>query len=766
MTGPNRLSRDGRLRSFWQVLAVYVGASWIVLQVVDVLKNNMGLPGWVFPFAVVLLLIGLPVILATALIQARPPARVPPATDSSPRETDAPVSTESSRDLSPRRLFTWRNALLGGAAAFVLLTVFTTGFMFMRDRGIGPVGSLVAKGVLDERSELVLADFESRDPDLAATATEALRIDLSQSDVVRVVESSRIRGVLDRMERTSTEALDEALAREVAIREGWPAVIVGEINEAGGRYVLSARLLAASDGAELLAVRETAAEEGEIVPAVDDLSARLRERIGESYTSLRATPPLEQVTTASLDALELYSQALAADDQGDEMRGIGLLEEAVERDSAFAMAWRKLGTMLSNLGIDRLRAVEAQKKAFEHRDRLTTRERYLTEGTYYTTAGDLDRAILAYENLLEHDPEDAWALNNVAILYSARGDDEKALEFYQRSIGSDSGNTTAYGNAASTLRDLDRPEEARDMLNEALEVAPGAPSMVQRLADLELTLGEFGKAAERYESLQDLGGGTPYWRWATESEMAGLEATRGRFEESARRRERAARISEEEGWSGTSIQRAVWSSWTLLLAKRDRAGARRVLDEALSRHPIAEVPDGEAPLLPLASIQAALGREEQAEALLERQQQATVAFATGGWEVALRILAEAHLSAARGDVDQALALLEGMERTTCKACGYVWTGLIADAAGRPQEALEAYEKYVVRPWWVRTIVDSWTLGSVLERLGQLHDEQGDPQKAAVYYAQFVDLWANADADVQPRVEAARARLQEIVRERG
>jgi hypothetical protein len=51
MTGPNRPSRDGRLRSFGQVLAVYIGASWVVLQVVDVLKNNMGLPGWVFPLA-------------------------------------------------------------------------------------------------------------------------------------------------------------------------------------------------------------------------------------------------------------------------------------------------------------------------------------------------------------------------------------------------------------------------------------------------------------------------------------------------------------------------------------------------------------------------------------------------------------------------------------------------------------------------------------------------------------------------------------------
>ncbi|MEK6255426.1 MAG: tetratricopeptide repeat protein, partial [Gemmatimonadales bacterium] len=428
MTGLNRLSRDGMLRSSWQVLAVYIGASWVVLQVVDVLKDNMGLPDWVFPFSVVLLLIGLPIMLVTAMIQGRPGAPAPEPRDSTPTS----VTSQGGSELSSRHLFTWRNALIGGAAAFVLLTAVTTGFMFMRNRGIGPVGSLVAKGVLEERSELVLADFESSDPDLAATATEALRIDLSQSDLVRVVEPARIARVLERMEREPT-SVDESLGREVAIREGWPAVIVGEINEAGGRYVLSARLLAAADGAELLSVRETAADESEIVPSVDRLSARFRERIGESYTSLRASPPLEQVTTGSLDALRLYTQALEADDRGDELRAIGLLEEAVARDSAFAMAWRKLGTIMSNLGISGAEAADAQRKAFEHRDRLTLRERYLTEGTYYTSvARDIDRAILAYESLLEHDPEDAWALNNVAILYNARGDDEKALEFYQR----------------------------------------------------------------------------------------------------------------------------------------------------------------------------------------------------------------------------------------------------------------------------------------------------------------------------------------------
>ena len=62
--------------------------------------------------------------------------------------------------------------------------------------------------------------------------------------------------------------------------------------------------------------------------------------------------------------------------------------------------------------------------------------------------------------------------------------------------------------------------------------------------------------------------------------------------------------------------------------------------------------------------------------------------------------------------------------------------------------------------------DNELRGPTLERVGQLYDEAGDLENAAVYYARFVELWADADAELQPRVEVARERLGEIIRERG
>ncbi|MEJ2541752.1 MAG: hypothetical protein P8188_17600, partial [Gemmatimonadota bacterium] len=64
------LLRETHRRSLWQVLGVYVVASWVVLQVVDTLTSVLRLPDWLPPLALVLLLVGLPIVLATAFVQS------------------------------------------------------------------------------------------------------------------------------------------------------------------------------------------------------------------------------------------------------------------------------------------------------------------------------------------------------------------------------------------------------------------------------------------------------------------------------------------------------------------------------------------------------------------------------------------------------------------------------------------------------------------------------------------------------------------------
>ena len=60
---------QGVARALFQAVAVFLGAAWVVLQVIDLLTERLGLPEWVFPTALVLLAVGLLVVLEPAWVQ-------------------------------------------------------------------------------------------------------------------------------------------------------------------------------------------------------------------------------------------------------------------------------------------------------------------------------------------------------------------------------------------------------------------------------------------------------------------------------------------------------------------------------------------------------------------------------------------------------------------------------------------------------------------------------------------------------------------------
>ena len=64
-----KLMGEAHQRSLWQIVGIYLAASWVVLQVVGQIADSLVLPAWVEPLAIILLLVGFPIVLATAFIQ-------------------------------------------------------------------------------------------------------------------------------------------------------------------------------------------------------------------------------------------------------------------------------------------------------------------------------------------------------------------------------------------------------------------------------------------------------------------------------------------------------------------------------------------------------------------------------------------------------------------------------------------------------------------------------------------------------------------------
>ena len=58
-------------------------------------------------------------------------------------------------------------------------------------------------------------------------------------------------------------------------------------------------------------------------------------------------------------------------------------------------------------------------------------------------------------------------------------------------------------------------------------------------------------------------------------------------------------------------------------------------------------------------------------------------------------------------------------------------------------------------------MDGGYLAGIYKRLGELYEAKGDTKKAATYYVSFLDLWKNADPELQPKVQDVKRRLAAI-----
>ncbi len=89
-----------------------------------------------------------------------------------------------------------------------------------------------------------------------------------------------------------------------------------------------------------------------------------------------------------------------------------------------------------------------------------------------------------------------------------------------------------------------------------------------------------------------------------------------------------------------------------------------------------------------------------------------------------------------------------------------------DLAGNADSAVAWFERHLETRVLGRLDFDNRHYPYMLRRLGELHEARGNTQQAIDYYSRFVDLWEDADAELQPIVEDVRGRLARLVGEGG
>ncbi|MDQ5858521.1 MAG: tetratricopeptide repeat protein [Acidobacteriota bacterium] len=373
--------------------------------------------------------------------------------------------------------------LLAVAAAAAVVVAAGVGYWWSRPPALP----------FEERDWVLIAQFENRTGEevFDGTLEYALERELSNSRFVNVVPRERINDALQLMRKPPDTTVDRSIGREVCLRDGGiRTLITGRVEKLDTTYVLSAALVNPSNGVTVVSFSEEAVGQREVVPAIRRLSNRVRETLGEELISIpQSEHKLERVTSPSLRALKLFTQADAVIAFENNALAEELLRQAVVEDPEFASGYMHLAYAIANQGRPREEWLPYAQKALELSERASERERYFILGSYYQMAGQPQKAMAVYETLLRVYPDHFWANANKRVRLYRQGRYREAArqQVHEAQLRPNSFRINLHA-AGELIRWGSHPFEAQPYVQGALQLASSeaARDHARDLAWLEL----------------------------------------------------------------------------------------------------------------------------------------------------------------------------------------------------------------------------------------------------------------------------------------
>jgi serine/threonine protein kinase len=346
-------------------------------------------------------------------------------------------------------------------AAVIVAAVAIAGALYLRSRQAQR---------LTGKDSIVLADFSNSTGDAIFddTLKTALTISLQQSPFLNVLPDRDVTRILKQMARPAGAKLTPELARELCQRAESKAYIAGAIGSLGSKYVLELKAVNCQSGDTLADEQVTAESKDKVLQTLGETAAKLRGQLGESLATVQKFDvPLQQETTASLDALKAFSIGEQTATEKGMAAGLPGFQRAIEIDPNFAIGYAKLGHDYFTLG-EVERASKYLTKAFQLREHAGEREKLMITASYYmNVTGELDKALPTYQEEIESFPQSLGAYDNLGGLYAELGQYEKAAATErQRPPGSTQ--RLSYQNLANFALGAQHFDEARQMVHEGL----------------------------------------------------------------------------------------------------------------------------------------------------------------------------------------------------------------------------------------------------------------------------------------------------------
>jgi DNA-binding winged helix-turn-helix (wHTH) protein/tetratricopeptide (TPR) repeat protein len=603
--------------------------------------------------------------------------------------------------------------------------------------------------VLTEKDTVVLADFANStgDPVFDVTLRQGLSVQLEQSPFLSIVPERRIQQTLKMMGQPADAKLTPAIARELCQRMGSAAVLDGSIAQIGTRYLLTLKAVNCTSGDSLASTEAQASDKNAVLDALGKTASAMRNKLGESLgTVQKFDTPLEQATTASLEALKAYSLGRKASAGSEWVAAVPFYQRAIRLDPNFSIAYARLGNSYRMLGEPTL-AAENTRKAYELREPVSELEKFYIEAHYYQQTGEVEKARQIYELWAQSYPRDWGRPSAETAISSMQGRYDQGLIESREELRLNP-NGDGYFDLLYYYLKLNRLKEAQSTVEEAEAKKFDSPSIRYLVYQLRFLQ-------------NDAAGMSQQVAWATgklgeEDVLLGLEADTAAY---------SGRLGRARDLSRQAVVSAKRAEEPEMAAEHE---ANAALREALFGNP-------------------AQTRERAADALdlsnsWSVQSIAALALAFAGDAVRARTLADdlanrfpdhtivqsydvptirAQLALSHDDPSGAIEILQATVPYELSGEGALYPVYVRGkaylAAHKGNEAAAEFQKIHDHSG----IVVNAPIGALAHLgLGRAYALSGDKIKAKSAYRDFLTIWKDADPDI-PILKQAKAEYAKL-----
>ena len=525
----NSLIGDLLARRVPQIVAIYIGISWGLIEFVQLIVDEFLLsPHWT-RVALVTAPLLLPSVLMLAWFHGKP-------------GRDRVSATESiAVGVNLAAAAVVLGLMFGGVdlkAAVTRVTVETEDGQ--------TVERLIPKTEFRKRVATFAFDagpgLDDDDAWLSYLVPVALDLDLASDEFYEPVEFAQ--AALQEAGFQDLRNVPFALKRRVARDRHTEFIVSGLIDRSSQAFLATMAVHRVDTGA---LVGEERYEGPDLLGLVDAMSVDLKEALQIPPRDEVDDLPLQDRLTRNSAAIEAYGrarQALVVN--SDHGAAIKHLRAATAADPTFAFAQSELG--LSLLGDNQAaEAANAVRAALDHIYKLPERYQFPAKLGYYlvtnqpskawaiaemwaelypndpwalekladirTLQGNREESLTTLQRLFELDPGNADLLKRIATLQEQLGDAEPAVATLERYVALFPGDQAGHTALAALLQRQGRHDAAREVLDRALLLEPDRSGITLALAALDLHVGRFADAAAGYERAQALAG-TPQERAA------------------------------------------------------------------------------------------------------------------------------------------------------------------------------------------------------------------------------------------------------------